>query len=335
MTLFFNEEFYDHIQTPFHPESPERLKGIVKKLRLHGLWKNVVSSAARSHDNLKLVHSEDYIDLVRSADGFGLTMETMVHPETYEIAALAAECGIDAVIHSKENCVPTFALTRPPGHHAGPDYGMGFCYFNNIAIAAERLLREGDKRVAIVDSDVHHGNGTEHVFGDRADVLYVSTHQTGIFPGTGDVDFHGTGDGRGFTVNLPFLSGCGDSTFQAAYADVIIPILSQFRPDAVLVSFGADAHYREPLASLSLSSNGYLTTAKELLKFSKESGGRVTFFLEGGYDVPALSEVVAGIVGAFDGIDIPLDFTEIMDDSCLGRSTIDQCARNSSDYWNL
>lgn len=262
-------------------------------------------------------------------------MDTLVRPDTYEIAALSAECGVDAVKYSREKGKPAFALTRPPGHHAGPDYGMGFCYFNNISIAAEHLLNTGDQSIAIVDFDVHHGNGTEDVFGNRADVLYISTHQAGIFPGTGSVDFLGNDDGKGFTINIPLPSGCGDSTFHSAYSKVITPIVRQFRPDAILVSFGVDGHYRDPLASLSLSSNGHLAMAKELLLLSKECGNRITFFLEGGYDVPALSEVVAATVGEFIGVEVPLEFTDITDKHCLGRSAVERCSKNASEYWSL
>jgi acetoin utilization deacetylase AcuC-like enzyme len=335
VTIFFNERFCDHVQTQFHPESPERLRGIVRKLRQHNLWNEVVTSDVVDHENLRLIHEESYIRLIEDCDEGGLTMETAIHPETYEIAALSAQCGVDAAVYSRERETATFALTRPPGHHAGPNYGMGFCYFNNISIAAEHLLKEGDKRVAIVDMDVHHGNGTEHVFGSRADVLYLSTHQSGIFPGTGSVDFLGKGDGEGFTVNMPFASGCGDSTYDVAYSSVVIPVLKQFKPDAILVSFGADGHYRDPLASLSLSSDAHLRSARQLLKVSEECGNRLTFFLEGGYDVPALSEVVAAIVGTMRGIDTPLEFTDIIDNSCLGRGMIERCARNASEYWDL
>jgi acetoin utilization deacetylase AcuC-like enzyme len=335
VAIFFNERFCDHVQTQFHPESPERLRGIIRKLRQHDLWDEVVTSDVVDHENLRLIHEESYIRLIQDCDEGGLTMETAIHPETYEIAALSAQCGVDAAVHSRKMGTATFALTRPPGHHAGPNYGMGFCYFNNISIAAEHLLREGDRRVAIVDLDVHHGNGTEHVFGGRADVLYLSTHQSGIFPGTGSVDFLGKGEGEGFTVNMPFASGCGDSTYDIAYSSVVIPVLKQFKPDAILVSFGADGHYRDPLASLSLSSDAHLRSARQLLKASEECGNRLTFFLEGGYDVPALSEVVAAIVGAMRGIDIPLEFTDIIDNSCLGRGMIERCARNLSEYWDL
>lgn len=335
VTIFFNEEFYGHSQDPFHPESPERLRGIVQKLKRHGLWKDVVSSRTGNPDNLRLVHDEDYIDFIRTCGECNLTMDTRVHNETYDIAALSAESAVDAVLHTKKSGKPSFALTRPPGHHAGPNYGMGFCYFNNIAIAASLLLSKGDRRIAIVDSDVHHGNGTEQIFAAREDVLYVSVHQTGIFPGTGNVDFLGKGDGQGFTINVPLPSGCGDSTYDCSFSDVILPIVKQFSPDAILVSFGVDCHYRDPLASMSLSSPGHVRGAAELLRLSEICGRRVTFFLEGGYDIPALSETVAGVVGAIESVEVPLEFTDMVDNSCLGRNVIERCRRNASEYWDL
>jgi acetoin utilization deacetylase AcuC-like enzyme len=335
VAIFFNEESYGHVQDPFHPESPERLMGIVHKLKGHGLWKDVFPSKMGSVEHLRLVHDEDYLDFIKTCGECSLTADTRVHHETYELAALSAESAIDAVMHSKSNGGPTFALTRPPGHHAGPGYGMGFCYFNNIAIAAKHLQKEGDRRIAIVDADVHHGNGTEQIFAADPTVLYVSTHQTGIFPGTGSMDFVGKGDGEGFSFNMPFMAGCGDSTFDIAYLDVVAPIVEQFKPDAVLVSLGVDNHYRDPLASLSLSSDGHIRQARALMELSKRFGGRVTFMLEGGYDVPSLSEVVAGIVGAMSGVEVPLEFTDIVDNSCLGRGVIERCKRNASEYWDL
>jgi len=335
VTIFYNEEFCNHVQDPFHPESPERLTGIVGSLRRLGLWQNVIRSSQAEKERLKLVHADDYIEFIETCGECGLTLDTRVHPETYQIAALSAQCAIDAAVWSGDNGGPSFALTRPPGHHAGRDYGMGFCYFNNISIAARFLLEHGDGKVAIVDFDVHHGNGTEQIFEDDSRVMYISTHQYGIFPGTGSVDFTGRGEGEGFTFNMPFPSGSGDSTYDVAYSDVVVPLLEQFKPDAILVSLGIDSHYRDPLASLSLSSDGHVRQARGLIDFARSRGGRITFMLEGGYDIPALSETVAGIVGYARGVETPLEFTDIMDNSCLGRGVIERCKKNAAEYWSL
>jgi len=336
VAIFYNEEFLGHVQDPLHPESPERLKGIKQMLEAHGLWKDVVPSKVGKLETLLLVHEESYVDYIRTCGECNLTLDTKVHPETYEIAALSAQCGVDAAIHSKNGGGPSFALTRPPGHHAGRDYGMGFCYFNNISIAAKHLLKHGDKKVAIIDIDVHHGNGTQEIFTNDPEVLYISTHQLEIFPGTGKVNYVGEGKGEGFTLNMPFQAGCGDSTFDFAFSEVIKPVVEQFEPDAMLVSWGVDTHYRDTLASLSLSSPGHLREAAELVKLARElCGGRITFLLEGGYDIPALSEVVAGVIGETQGVDVPLEFTDMIDNSCLGRPIVLRCKQVASQYWDL
>jgi len=335
VAIFFNEEFLSHVQDPFHPESPERLRGIRQKLRQHDLWRDVRPSKTGRLETLLLVHTEDYVDFIKTCGECSLTLDTKVHHETHGIAALAAESAVDAVRCSKDEGKPSFALTRPPGHHAGKDYGMGFCYFNNIAIAAKYLQKNGDKRIAIIDVDVHHGNGTHEIFAMDPNVLYISTHQHGIFPGTGPVEYVGKGEGEGFTVNLPFHAGCGDSTFDVATEEVIKPLVKEFKPDAILVSWGMDTHYRDPLASITLSSEGHVRQAEELIKLSKICGNRITFMLEGGYDVPALSEVVAGVIGKTQGVDVPLEFTDIIDNSCLGRGTIVRCKQVISQYWDL
>jgi len=335
VAIFYNEEFLSHIQGPFHPESPERLRGIILKLKEHDLWRDVRSSKIGVMEHLKLVHDEDYIYFIRTCGECAITLDTTVHHETYGIAALSAECAIDAAMCSKNEKKPAFALTRPPGHHAGRDFGMGFCYFNNISIAARYLRQNGDKKIAIVDLDVHHGNGTQEIFASDPTVLYISTHQMEVFPGTGRVDDLGKGEGVGFTLNMPFQSGCGDSTMDVAMAEVIVPVVKAFKPDAILVSWGVDTHYMDTLASLTLSSDGHVRQARELFKLAKICDGRVTFMLEGGYHVPALSEVVAGVIGASEGVDIPMEFTDMIDNSCLGRAVILRCKQEASKYWNL
>ena len=335
MAIFYNEEFLSHVQGPFHPESPERLRGIMQKLKEHGLWKDVRASKSGSIDHLKLAHDEDYIDFIRTCGECAITLDTSVHHETYDIAALSAECAIDAAMCSKTERKPTFAMTRPPGHHAGRDYGMGFCYFNNISIAAKHLQQQGDKKIAIIDLDVHHGNGTQEIFAKDPTVLYISTHQLEIFPGTGRVDYVGEYEGLGFTFNMPFPSGCGDSTFDVAMADLIVPVVKAFKPDAILVSWGVDAHYKDTLASLTLSSDGHLRQARDLLKLAKICDNRITFMLEGGYHIPALSEVMAAVIGSTEGVNVPLEFTDMIDNSCLGRGVILRCKQNASKYWKL
>lgn len=336
VAIFYDEEFLSHVQDPFHPESPERLRGIRQKLQQHGLWKDVRTSKTGFPDTLLLVHDEDYVDFIRTCGECNLTLDTMAHHETYGIAALAAEAAVDAVKWSKEEGKPSFALVRPPGHHAGRDYGMGFCYFNNIAIATRHLQKDGDRRIAILDVDVHHGNGTHEIFAMDPNVLYVSTHQNGIFPGTGPVEYVGKGEGEGFTVNLPFNSGCGDSTLDVAMVEIIRPITEMFKPDAMLISWGMDTHYRDPVASLAMSSQGCVRQAEELIKLSKRlCGGRITFMLEGGYDVPALSEVVAAVIGGTEEMTVPLEYTDVIDSSCLGRGTIMRCKQVISEYWRL
>jgi acetoin utilization deacetylase AcuC-like enzyme len=335
VAIFYNEEFLGHVQEPFHPESPERLKGIIQMLHRHGLWRDVIASKTGTLDTLLLVHDGDYLDFIRTCGECSLTMDTRVHNETYEIASLSAQSAVDAAVWSRERRRPAFALTRPPGHHAGPAYGMGFCYFNNISIAAKYLQKHGDKKIAIIDEDVHHGNGTEEIFKDDPSVLYISTHQLEIFPGTGRVTYTGEGAGEGFTLNMPFQSGCGDSTFDVALAEVIKPVVEQFEPDAILVSWGVDTHYRDTLASLALSSQGHLRQAAELIELSRICNKRITFMLEGGYDIPALSEVVAGVIGATEGVDVPQEFTDVIDNSCLGRPTILRCKSIASQYWDF
>ncbi len=261
--------------------------------------------------------------------------ETAVHRDTFDIGLLAVGGVLLATRSAVRDGHPSIALVRPPGHHAGPDYGGGFCYLNNVAIAAAEQVAAG-RRVAILDYDAHHGNGTRDIFAENPAVLYVSTHEYGIYPGTGPAEDTGTGEGRGFTVNIPFTAGCGDASYVAALDSVIEPILGQFRPDVVLVSLGIDAHYRDPLTSLTLSSPGYVDLVKRSAALAARlCANRFTIALEGGYHLEALSEVIAGVVAGIEGRSIPLALTDVLDDRGRGREAIEATKRAHRDFWNL
>ena len=324
-----------HVNLPGHVESPQRIEAIVRKLDALHLLKDYVVPEPASRRQIESVHAAPYVDLV---EGFGegfLDPDTAIHPETYEFARLAAGGALAAALACAEAGRPALALVRPPGHHAGPDHGGGFCYFNNVAIAARALLQRLP-RVAILDFDAHHGNGTEEVFTASRDVLYVSTHQYGIYPGTGAAESVGEGRGAGFTVNVPFPARVGDASFDLAFREVVDPIVRQFLPEAILVSLGGDAHYKDPLTQLSLSSKGYAALAEQTLVLAKSvAHGRVAFVLEGGYHLPALAEVVAATYALFRGESIHLQFKEGRDSVEKGKAVVERVKAVQGTYWDL
>src|SRR5438309_119675 len=333
--IVYDPRFLDHVASPLHVERPERLGSVVARLQREGLFTEVTKAAPASLADLERVHRTPYLDLFRNLGEGLLDPETTVHPSTFEIASLAAGAVLHATRVAVRDGRPTIALVRPPGHHAGPDYGGGFCYLYNVAIAAAEQVAAGH-RVAILDYDAHRGNGTRDIFAENPAVLYVSTHEYGIYPGTGPAEDSGTGEGRGFTVNIPFTAGCGDASYVAALDSVIEPILEQFRPDVVLVSLGIDAHYRDPLTSLTLSSSGYVDLVKRSAALAARlCSNRFTIALEGGYHLEALSEVVAGVVAGIEGRSIPLALTEVLDDQGRGREAIEATKRAQRDFWNL
>jgi len=220
-----------------------------------------------------------------------LDPDTFTSPESYDVALLAAGSTIDAARHAVKTGEPALALVRPPGHHAEPDRAMGFCLFNNIAIAAAALRRDGLARVAIVDIDVHHGNGTQAAFYADPTVLYISSHQFPYYPGTGGASETGSGAGRGFTLNIPLPAGSTDADYAAAYGSVAVPALEQFHPDAMLISAGYDAHELDPLAGMRMTTDGYGAIVALLDDVSSRvCGRRLAFVTEGGYHLDALRE---------------------------------------------
>ncbi len=333
--LFYSDSFERHVQWPDHPESPDRLGAIREKLEEAGLWHPTEPENAETKE-LARVHDESYLQMLERAWTGRIDADTALHPETYGIAVKAAGAAVAAAEHSFLRKEAAFSLTRPPGHHAGRDYAMGFCYINNIAVAAEHLLARGTERVAIVDIDVHHGNGTSDIFYSSSSVLYISTHQQGIFPGTGRAEDVGSGPGKGYNINIPLPSGAGDSSFFSAFERIVIPALREFGPDALLISMGADAHYMDPLASLSLSTQGYVELVRRLYREAKDAGIGLALTLEGGYHLGALAEVVTGITALLSGKEVrEPEYDMVRDRNIRAEKQISRAAEVQSRFWSV
>jgi acetoin utilization deacetylase AcuC-like enzyme len=333
--IVYDPRFLDHVPSPFHVERPDRLRAIVERLRREGLFHDVQTPVPAVDEDLRRVHRESYVELVRTLEEGLLDPETAVHKDTFGIAMLATGAVIQATRAAVREGRPAVALVRPPGHHAGPDYGGGFCYLNNVAAAAADQVAAG-RRVAILDYDAHHGNGTRDIFAADPSVLYISTHQYGIYPGTGPAEDVGDGDGRGFTVNIPFRAGCGDASYRSALDAIVEPVVTQFRPDVVVVSLGIDAHYRDPLTSLALSSPAYVEVVSRSAEWAARlCGNRFVIALEGGYHLEALGEVFAGVLGHFEGRTVPLALTEVLDDKGRGLEAIEATKQAQREFWNL
>jgi acetoin utilization deacetylase AcuC-like enzyme len=223
--------------------------------------------------------------------------DTFTSPESYEVALLAAGATVQAARHAWEHREAAIALVRPPGHHAERDRAMGFCLYNNIAVAAAALRADGVERVAIVDIDVHHGNGTQAAFYADPSVLYVSSHQYPFYPGTGAADETGTGPGRGFTLNIPLPAGTTDDTLLRTYNGAVTEALDTFKPDVLLISAGFDGHQLDPLGGWRLTTDGYTAVIRVLHDAARRlCDGRIAAVTEGGYHLEALRGCLEGMV---------------------------------------
>lgn len=299
MIVAIDPMFSRHNPGAGHPERPERILALLRMLQdfPHRGEMEFVSPRPASWKQVGWVHRREYLDQLRQIQGSRVVLDpdTVTSEESVETALLAAGSAVAVAERVSESGRPGFAMIRPPGHHAEADHAMGFCLLNNVAIAAEWALREaGARRVAVIDFDVHHGNGTQHSFYERKDVLYISSHQYPLYPGTGTMNENGSGPGEGFTVNLPLRAGLGDPTFAKIYQDTLPLLLEQYGPDWILVSAGYDAHRDDPLAGMKVTAPGFARTVQSLQRCAREfCKGRIVYLLEGGYNLAALSASVS------------------------------------------
>ncbi len=311
MLYFRHSSSLEHdprLLSPDHPDTPERISAIDTAMAQVGwLGCDVRDAPAAAERELELVHTASHVEAIRNlcaAGGGQIDPDTFVGEASYR-AALHAAGGACELVRAlmRGDARVGFSAMRPSGHHAGQDYAMGFCLFNNVAIAAELAIRElGLERVLIIDWDVHHGNGTADIFRRRPDVLYTSIHELGLFPGTGEVSDAGSGEGRGFTIHVPVPHGSDEETWVSALEYVIIPAALEFAPQLVLISAGFDAHRDDPLGHCLLEAGSFAQMACHVRDMAATLDAPVGAVLEGGYDPAALSESVMATITALAGV---------------------------------
>ncbi len=288
----YDDIFLKHETPKRHPENKDRLVAITDSIRSSALTKKLINMRPRmaSADDLALVHSERYIEKIRTQCPGFLDSDTYLSPHSFEAASYAAGAVIEAVDRCRQGETDrVFCAVRPPGHHAEERAAMGFCIFNNIAVGARYARKKGYKKIFIIDFDVHHGNGTQSTFEDDNTVFFFSTQQFPNFPGTGSAEEKGKGQGEGFTRNIAMEPGAGDPEFINVYQDLLPPLVSRFSPDLILVSAGYDILKEDPLSKLNVSQQGIKIIVQSILN---SSAVPVIFVLEGGYNLAALGESV-------------------------------------------
>jgi acetoin utilization deacetylase AcuC-like enzyme len=341
LILIHSDRFAEHETPPGHPERPERaevMDALAARWRERGC--EIVAPRAATLEQLARVHDAAHIDRIARTAGQAVALDpdTYTSPESFEVALLAAGAAVGAVERVISGPgLAALALVRPPGHHAERDRAMGFCLFNNAAVAAAHGRARGLGRVAIMDYDVHHGNGTQHIFEADPNVLYVSTHQFPYYPGTGSAGEIGVGAGRGFTVNLPLEAGAVDEDYRIAFAGVVVPVMRQFKPDLVIVSAGFDAHERDPLGGMRLTTPAFAAMTGELRVVAEECcAGRMVLITEGGYDLHAFGASLDAVAGSLVTPPAPARWPVAgTSPSGRGRASVAAAMQAISPFWTI
>ena len=334
--LISSVRFVDH-QTPNgHPERPERARVMqeVSRRWVEG-GGSLLAPRPATRSELISVHTPPYVDQIANTVGqqVRLDPDTYTSAESYAVALEAAGAAITAAEHAVARRTSTIAFVRPPGHHAEKDRAMGFCLFNNVAVAAASMRAEGLERIAIIDFDVHHGNGTQWMFYEDPSVLYVSLHQYPFYPGTGAVNEVGRGVGSGFTLNVPLEAGAGDADYDRAMRELVGPVVAEFAPDLILLSAGYDAHTLDPLGGMRLSTDGYLVLTAQVQRLASSCcNGRLAAVTEGGYDLNALEDCLESTLTQLAG-GPPDSVSAILGDTSRIDQVIPAVHRVHAPYW--
>ncbi|WP_018256704.1 histone deacetylase family protein [Halomicrobium katesii] len=306
MNFGYREVCLDHDTGPRHPESADRLRAIRRGLaEYHGV--EYVAAGDADEELICKVHDPDYVEEIKTfcqEGGGNWDADTVAVEDTWK-AALAsaglAEWAALSALDGDDGRETPFALGRPPGHHAVADDAMGFCFVDNAVVAAQSALDDGADGVAIFDWDVHHGNGTQDICYDRDDIFYASIHEDGLYPGTGEVDETGTGDGAMTTLNVPYDPGADTVDYLAAVDELIAPEIESFDPDLLLVSAGFDAHRHDPISRMRVSSEGYGLLTQRMRDLADRCDAGLGFVLEGGYSLDTLTDSLTTVHEVFDG----------------------------------